>query len=321
MTWLVFKSLTRRTVNSGMRRYSNIGFVGLGNMGNYMAKHLIKKGFKLTVYDINKASVNNLVEAGAVGAANVAEMSANAEVVISMLPSNQTVLDSYIGENSIINSVKPNTLLIDSSTVDPEVSQTVAKKAVENNSRFIDGPVSGGVIGARDATLTFMVGGSKDDFEDAKPVLQAMGSKIVHCGQIGMGEAAKLCNNMLLGISMIGTSEAFNLGQKLGLDAKVFYEIVNSSTGRCWSTELYNPVPGLVQNVPSGDNYENGFSTTLIAKDLGLAQAAATKVEAPIPLGSLAHQVYRSLILNGYSTKDFSVVYQFLKGLGTGKKH
>lgn len=312
----VFVILTKLFPNiaAGARCYSKVGFVGLGNMGGHMARNLLKKGYELTVYDVNKSAVSSLVEAGAGCAPSAAEMSREAEVVISMLPSNQHVLDVYAGENGVLSTAKKNVLLIDSSTVDPSVSQSIASQARERNLRFIDSPVSGGVNAAKDGTLTFMVGGSETDFNDAKSILEALGSRVVHCGSVGMGQAAKLCNNMLLAISMIGTAEAFNLGQKLGLDAKVLADIVNSSSGRCWSSDLYNPVPGILPNVPSSKNYEGGFGTTLMAKDLGLAQSAATRTEAPIPLGSLAHQIYRAVIAQGFSNKDFSVVYQFLKG-------
>lgn len=309
MTTKLFASTT-----TGIRCYSKIGFVGLGNMGGHMARNLLKKGFELTVYDTNKSAVTNLMEAGANGVSNAAEMSREVDVIISMLPSNQHVLDVYTGKNGVFDTAKNNVLLIDSSTVDPSVSQLIALQARERNLRFIDGPVSGGVNAAKDGTLTFMVGGSKTDFNDAKLILETLGSRIVHCGDIGMGQAAKLCNNMLLAISMVGTAEAFNLGQKLGLDAKILSDIVNSSSGRCWSSDLYNPVPGILPNVPSSKNYEGGFGTTLMAKDLGLAQSAATRTQAPIPLGSLAHQIYRAVIAHGFSDKDFSVVYQFLKG-------
>ncbi|KAL0099592.1 hypothetical protein PUN28_019781 [Cardiocondyla obscurior] len=283
-------------------------------MGSHMAKNLLKMKCELTVYDSNKSAVINLMEAGANSASNLAQVSRDAQVIISMLPSNEHVLDVYTGENGILSAAKSNTLLIDSSTVDPSVSQLVALQAQERNLRFIDSPVSGGVNAAKDGTLTFMVGGTEMNFNDAKSILETLGSRIVHCGDVGMGQAAKLCNNMLLAISMIGTAEAFNLGQKLGLNAKILADIINSSSGRCWSSDLYNPVPGILPNVPSSKNYEGGFGTTLMAKDLGLAQSAATRTQTPIPLGSLAHQIYRTVIAQGYSNKDFSVVYQFLKG-------
>ncbi|XP_076631709.1 3-hydroxyisobutyrate dehydrogenase, mitochondrial isoform X1 [Colletes latitarsis] len=299
---------------AGSRCFSRVGFVGLGNMGGHMARNLLKKGHQLVVYDINESAVSNLKAAGAHVASNPADVAKDVEIVVSMLPSNEHVLNVYNGDNGLLRSAKRNSLLIDSSTVDPFVSQTLAEEAEKSGVSFIDCPVSGGVNAAKDGVLTFMVGGSKRDFELAEPLLMSMGSKIIHCGNVGMGQAAKLCNNMLLAVSMIGTAEAFNLGQKLGLDAKVLANIVNSSSGRCWSSELYNPVPDILDNVPSSKNYENGFSTALMAKDLGLAQFAATKVEATIPLGSLAYQIYRTIIAHGFSKKDFSFVYKFLKG-------
>ncbi|XP_018304366.1 3-hydroxyisobutyrate dehydrogenase, mitochondrial isoform X2 [Mycetomoellerius zeteki] len=299
----VFTVLTKLSISmiAGTRYYSKIGFIGLGNMGGHMAINLLKKGYKLTVYDINESVMTNLAEAGASCVSNVTEISRETNVIISMLPSNQHVLDVYTSKNGVLSTAQKNVLLIDSSTVDPSVSQLIALQARKR------------VNAAKDGTLTFMVGGTEMDFNDAKPILEALGSKIVHCGDVGMGQAAKLCNNMLLAISMIGTAEAFNLGQKLGLDAKILANVVNSSTGRCWSSDLYNPVPGILPNVPSSKNYEGGFGTTLMAKDLGLAQSIATRTQAPIPLGSLAHQIYTTVITQGFSNKDFSVIYQFFK--------
>ncbi|XP_051153231.1 3-hydroxyisobutyrate dehydrogenase, mitochondrial [Leptopilina boulardi] len=300
--------------SKGTRNFSNVGFVGLGQMGSRMAKNILKKGHKLTIFDINKNAVKKLCESGATSAENAAEVSQNSDVIITMLPSNKHVLDCYIGEKSILSSAKKNTLLIDSSTIDPSISETVAQEAEKKHVRFIDGPVSGGINAAENGTLTFMVGGSKNNFDDAKHIFEAMGSRIVHCGEkIGMGQAAKLCNNMLLAISMIGTAEAFNLGQKLGLDSKILAEIVNSSSGRCWASEVYNPVPGLIPNVPSSNNYQGGFGSALMVKDLGLAQDVASRSKTPILLGSLAHQIYLAVISKGFADKDFSVIYQFLK--------
>ncbi|XP_026674626.1 3-hydroxyisobutyrate dehydrogenase, mitochondrial isoform X3 [Ceratina calcarata] len=283
-------------------------------MGGHMARNLLKKGYKLIVFDVNETAVSNLTKEGADRASSPAELAKGVEVVVSMLPSNQHVLDVYNVKNGLLSSAKENTLLIDSSTIDPFVSQTLEKEAAKSGVNFIDSPVSGGVNAAKDGTLTFMVGGSQENFERAKPLLRSMGSRAVHCGDVGMGEAAKLCNNMLLAVSMIGTAEAFNLGRKLGLDSKVLADIVNSSTGRCWSSELYNPVPGILDNVPSSKNYDGGFGTALMAKDLGLVQGVATNVGAAVPLGSLAHQIYRAVIAQGFAMKDFSFVYQFLKG-------
>ncbi|XP_046815411.1 3-hydroxyisobutyrate dehydrogenase, mitochondrial [Vespa crabro] len=316
MYFLVFVSKSSIWISmKGVRRFSKkIGFVGLGKMGGHMAKNILKKGYKLKVFDVDKSAMSNVVEAGANAASTITETVKDVDVIISMLPSNQHVLDCYIGDNGILSSVKKNVLLIDSSTIDPFVSQEISKEAEKREVKFIDAPVSGGTNAARDGTLTFMVGGSNANFEAAKSILEIMGSRIVHCGDVGMGQAAKLCNNMLLAISMIGTAEIFNLGQRLGLKENVLNEIVNSSSGRCWSSELYNPVPGLLPNVPSSKNYEDGFSTLLMAKDLSLAQSVATRTDTFIPLGSLAHQIYRMLNSHGLSQKDFSIVYQFIKG-------
>ncbi|XP_053994746.1 3-hydroxyisobutyrate dehydrogenase, mitochondrial [Hylaeus volcanicus] len=299
---------------AGSRCFSRVGFIGLGNMGGHMARNLLKKGHMLVTFDIDQSAMSNLKAAGADVASSPADVAKDVEVVVSMLPSNQHVLDIYSGNNGVLRSAKRDTLLIDSSTVDPFVSQTIANDAEKSGLRFMDCPVSGGVNAAKDGTLTFMAGGSKKDLELAGPLLKSMGSRVVHCGAVGMGQAAKLCNNMLLAVSMIGTAEAFNLGQKLGLDVTVLADIINSSSGRCWSSELYNPVPGVLDNVPSSKNYEGGFGAALMAKDLGLAQSAATKVEATIPMGSLAHQIFRAIIAHGFSKKDFSVVYKFLQG-------
>ncbi|XP_012270165.1 3-hydroxyisobutyrate dehydrogenase, mitochondrial isoform X2 [Orussus abietinus] len=261
-----------------------------------------------------KGAVAKLAEVGAKGAESLSEISEDSEVIVSMLPSNQHVLDCYLGENGILKSAKRDALLIDSSTIDPSISETIEKEARNRNVRFMDGPVSGGVKGAEDATLTFMVGGSESDVKDAKPILEAMGSNVVHCGKIGTGQVAKLCNNMLLGINMIGVVEAFNLGEKLGLDAKLLADIVNSSSGRSWVTEVYHPVPNVLPGAPSSNDFRPGFGITLMAKDMGLVQDIATRTGAPVPLCALAHQVYRAAIVNGLFEKDFSVVYKFLRG-------
>ncbi|XP_043287967.1 3-hydroxyisobutyrate dehydrogenase, mitochondrial isoform X2 [Venturia canescens] len=301
-------------LGEGKRNFANIGFVGLGNMGSKMARNMLKKGYKITVYDVNKSAVSSLVEAGANGAPNLSAISDESDIIVSMLPSNQHVLDCYVSQNGILSGVKKNALLIDCSTINPSVSQQVAAEAAEKRVNFVDAPVSGGVNAAAAGTLTFMVGGTETNFDRAKPILECMGSRIFHCGEVGLGQAAKLCNNMLLAISMIGTAEAFNLGSKLGLDPKVLASIINSSSGRCWSSEQYNPVPGILENVPSSNSYKGGFGAALMTKDLGLAQEAAGIAGAPIPLGSLAHQLYKTLLASGFTDKDFSVIYQFLKG-------
>ncbi|XP_011312860.1 3-hydroxyisobutyrate dehydrogenase, mitochondrial isoform X1 [Fopius arisanus] len=301
-------------VGSGRRNFSSVGFIGLGNMGNSMAMNILKKGFKLTVFDINKSAMTNVIEAGGKAAPNVSDVAKNSEIVITMLPANDHVWECYTGKNGLLSTVNKDALLIDSSTIDPLVSQKLSVETLKKGAKFLDGPVSGGVVGARDATLTFMVGGGKQECERAKPILEAMGSRVVHCGDVGMGQVAKLCNNMLLAISMIGVAEAVNLADRLGLDPKVMNSIINTSTGRCWSSEINPPVPGIIDSVPSSNDYKGGFTTSLISKDLGLAQAAATRSNALTPLGSVAQQVYRTIMLHGFGDKDFSSVYQYLRG-------
>jgi len=278
-----------------------------------MASNLMSKGHNLVVYDIFPEAAAKLEASGALVASSPAEVGEKADTIITMLPNSQHVMEVYAGENGVFKTIKPGTLCMDSSTIDPGTSKEVAALAEAKRSIFLDTPVSGGVIGAKAATLTFMVGGPEKEFAAAKPVLSGMGKNIVYCGPIGSGQAVKICNNMLLGISMMGVSEAMNLGMRLGLDPKLLAGIINTSTGRCWSSELYNPVPGVLENVPSSDNYKGGFGTALIAKDLGLAQNLATRTGSAIPMGSLAHQFYRILTLQGNGNKDFSFIYQMLK--------
>ncbi len=266
----------------------------------------------MNVYDISDDALEVVKERGAKVYNNTTDLARNSQFVLTMLPNNQIVTETYEG---IVGSdgVKPDTMFIDSSTVDPAVSQYVQKIISAKGAQFVDAPVSGGVMGAENATLTFMVGGTAEEFEKVKPVLEGMGRKITHCGKTGMGEAAKLCNNMMLAISMIGTAETMNLAIRLGLDPKVFNEIINVSTGRSWASEVNNPVPGLNPGTPPSNKYEGGFSTALITKDLGLASSVATASNTPIALGALSHQIYRTLIAKGLGNKDFSVVYDFIK--------
>jgi len=289
----------------------NIGFVGLGNMGGHMATNLMKKGHKLHVYDISKEACDNLKSKGAKVYEKTSELAQNSDFVITMLPNNDIVADTYNAMTA--NGVNKNTVFIDSSTIDPNVVKSIQKMVSSKGARFIDAPVSGGVPGAEKATLTFMVGGTEAEYNAVKAVLECMGQRITHCGDYGMGQAAKLCNNMMLGISMIGVSEAMNLAIRLGLNPHTFAEIINSSTGRCWASETYNPVPGVTPTAPANNDYAGGFSTDLITKDLGLASGVATASNTPIPMGAMAHQIYRTLKSKGLGNKDFSVVYDFMK--------
>ncbi|KAK3578479.1 hypothetical protein CHS0354_038576 [Potamilus streckersoni] len=309
-------SQVSRTISSSSSmksKQSLVGFIGLGNMGNHMARNLLKKGYPLVIYDISKDSVKKLQEDGAKVATTPAEVASQVNRLVTMLPASAHVQEVYTGNNGIFSSVQKGSLLIDSSTIDPSVSQEMAKLAQGKGATFIDAPVSGGVNAARDGLLTFMVGGSETAYNLAKDLLSSMGKNVVHCGTVGTGQAAKICNNMLLAISMIGTSEAMNLGIKLGLEPKLLAKILNMSSGRCWSSEVYNPCPGVLDGVPSSNDYKGGFGTALMAKDLGLAQNASTVTKSPSPLGSLAHQIYRIMTNSGYADKDFSSAFKFLQ--------
>ncbi|KAH8270803.1 hypothetical protein KR018_005120 [Drosophila ironensis] len=291
----------------------NIGFVGLGNMGSKMAGHLINAGHKLHVFDVVKPPCDELAAKGATvyGKGETGKLAQNSDFVITMLPNNTIVEAAY--DEMIECGVNKNTFFIDSSTISPQLVQTLQKRISEKGARFVDAPVSGGVPGAEAATLTFMVGGTQAEYDAVRAVLQNMGKQITHCGSHGMGQAAKLCNNMMLGISMIGVAEAMNLAIRQGLDPKIFAEIINSSTGRCWSSEAYNPVPGISPTAPANRGYTGGFPCALINKDLGLAAGVAEATNTPIPMGSLASKVYTSLVNNGEANRDFSVVYDVMK--------
>ncbi|XP_075414358.1 3-hydroxyisobutyrate dehydrogenase, mitochondrial isoform X2 [Tenrec ecaudatus] len=290
-----------------------VGFIGLGNMGNPMAKNLMKHGYPLIVCDVFPDACREFQDKGEQVVSSPADVAEKADRIITMLPTSMNAIEVYSGANGILKNVKKGSLLIDSSTIDPSVSKELAKEVEKMGAVFMDAPVSGGVGAARSGNLTFMVGGVEEEFAAAKELLGCMGSNVLYCGAVGTGQAAKICNNMLLAISMIGTAEAMNLGIRLGLDPKLLAKILNMSSGRCWSSDTYNPVPGVMDGVPAANNYQGGFGTTLMAKDLGLAQDSATNTKSPILLGSLAHQLYRMMCAKGYSKKDFSSVFQFLR--------
>jgi len=292
-----------------------IAFLGLGNMGAPMARNLLKAGHRLRVYDVSADAVRKLAgQAGVEGATSAVDCVRGAEVVITMLPSSPHVRSCYGGEYGVLAGVAPGTLLLDCSTIDPLTARDVAMDAKAKQCRMLDAPVSGGVGGAEAATLTFMVGGEAADFEAARPVLQAMGKNIVHCGAAGNGQVAKICNNMMLAIEMIATSEGMSLASKLGMDPKVFASIVNTSSGRCWSSDTYNPYPGVLENVPASRGYSGGFGADLMLKDLTLVTDAAKAARHPVMLGALAQQIYQKHSVDGHGAKDFSsVILQYLK--------
>lgn len=287
----------------------HIGFIGLGNMGGPMAHNLLKAGHQLYVFDLSTTAVAGLVAAGAQEATSPAAVArAGVELIITMLPAAAHVRSVYLGEDGVLAHVKSAVLLIDSSTIDPMSAREVAAAAARNGNPMIDAPVSGGTAGAEAGTLTFMVGGSGADFHKAQPILAAMGRNIVHCGDSGNGQVAKVANNMLLGISMIGVAEAMSLGVALGMDAKVLAGVINASSGRCWSSDTYNPFPGVLENSPASRGYSGGFGTDLMLKDLGLASEAAREVHQPVILGALAQQLYQAFNMQGNGKLDFSAI-------------
>lgn len=290
-----------------------IGFIGLGNMGGPMAKNLLNAGHEILVHDIFSEAVVDLKQLGAATAATPSEVASKATTIVTMLPSSPNVKEVYCGENGILSSVKPGSLLIDTSTIEPAVAKEMGEIVQSKGATFLDAPVSGGVTAAKGGTLTFMVGGEDDAYERASKILQHMGKNVIHTGATGTGQAAKICNNLLLAVSMIGVSEATNLGIRLGLEPEMIAKVINTSSGRCWSSDTYNPCPGIIEGIPSSNNYQGGFASQLMVKDLGLAQSAATATTTPTPMGSLAHQIYRIMCNKGYAKLDFSSVFQFLK--------
>lgn len=286
-----------------------IGFIGLGNMGGPMAKNLLNAGHQVRVFDLSASAVETAKAAGADVAATAAEVaSSDVEIIFTMLPAAQHVEAVYLGDEGLLAQCSPGTLLVDCSTIDPHTARQVAATASEHGLALIDAPVSGGTKGAQEATLTFMVGGPADSLAKARPALEAMGKNIVHCGEAGNGQVAKVANNMLLAISMIGVAEAMNLGVSLGMDPKVLASIINTSSGRCWSSEINNPYPGALENVPASREYTGGFGSALMLKDLGLALHAAEQAQQPVILGGLAKQLYQQLCNLGHQHVDFSAI-------------
>ncbi|UVH59936.1 3-hydroxyisobutyrate dehydrogenase [Variovorax paradoxus] len=293
-----------------------IAFIGLGNMGGPMALNLLKAGHTLSAFDLSAEACKKFGGDGLPIAASAAEAVVDAEVVISMLPASAHVEGLFLGgagKPGLLDSIRAGTLVIDSSTIAAATSRKVAEAAGAKGIAMIDAPVSGGTGGAIAGTLTFMVGGETQDLERARPVLEKMGANIFHAGAAGAGQTAKICNNMLLGILMIGTSEALALGVANGLDPKVLSEIMRRSSGGNWALEKYNPMPGVMETSPASKNYAGGFGTDLMLKDLGLAQENATAVRAATPLGGLARSLYAAHSLAGHGALDFSSVLKLVQ--------
>jgi len=293
---------------------ARIGFIGLGNMGGPMALNLVKAGHAVTGFDLTPAALDRLIAGGGSAAKTSADAVRGCEVVITMLPAGAQVRDIYLGDSGVIAAAAPGTLLIDSSTIDVETARAVAAEAHKRGLDMVDAPVSGGVGGAQAGTLTFMVGGSDAAFARAKPILEQMGKTIVHAGGPGNGQAAKICNNMILGISMIAVSEAFVLGEKLGLDPQKLYDISSKSSGQCWSLTSYCPVPGPVPTSPANRDYQAGFTAAMMLKDLRLAQEAAKAAGANTRLGADAAALYADYAASGEGGRDFSGIIRFIRG-------
>ncbi len=293
---------------------AEIGFIGLGNMGGPMAANLVKAGHKLRIFDLSPAAMQKLAGAGAVAASSASGAAEGAEAVISMLPAGQHVRDTYLGPQGLIAAAAPGSLLIDCSTIDVATAREVSAAASAAGHEMLDAPVSGGTGGAQGATLTFMAGGSDAAFARAQPILACMGKTAIHAGGPGNGQAAKICNNMILGISMIGVSEAFALGEKLGLSHRTLFDIASKSSGQCWSLTSYCTVPGPVPASPANRDYAAGFTAAMMLKDLKLAQAASRDVSANTPLGAEAAALYALFEAHGGGAFDFSAIVKFLRG-------
>jgi 3-hydroxyisobutyrate dehydrogenase len=290
---------------------TKIAFIGLGNMGGPMAANLVKAGHAVTGFDLSEASRNAAAKTGVSVAGSIAHAAREAECVITMLPAGAHVL--YVWDE-LLGFVDPGTLLIDSSTIDVDSARKAHALAEKADCRSLDAPVSGGTGGAAAGTLTFMVGGADDAFARGKPLLDAMGKKIVHCGDVGAGQAAKICNNMILGISMAGVCEAFVLAERLGLSHQALFDVASTSSGQCWSLTTYCPVPGPVPTSPANNDYKPGFAASLMLKDLKLSQQAASTSGASTPMGAQAAQLYSMFEKLGHGGEDFSALIHLLRG-------
>ena len=292
-----------------------IAFIGVGNMGNPMAENLLKSGKKITVFDVSKEMMEKAKKKGL----NISEsieslINKEVSIVITMLPEGKHSKEIYLGDNGIINKVSKDCLLIDCSTIDIETSKEIGKAADNQNIMMIDAPVSGGVMGAQKATLNIMVGGSKEAFDKALPVLKILGKNIYHAGEIGSGNGAKICNNMALGIAMIAASESLMLAKRLNIDIKKVHEIMRNASGNSWPISVYPPLPGLIDGTPSNNNYRPGFSAGMMNKDLKLAYECAKSVNAETPLGKMALEIYDQFCKEGNDTKDFSAISKVIGG-------
>lgn len=289
---------------------AKVAFIGLGNMGGPMAINLVKAGHSVAAFDLSEAALAQVKAEGATVAVSAADAVKGAEFIISMLPAGKHVLGLYLGEQGVAAQISKDALVIDCSTIDADSARKVGAGLSAQGIAFIDAPVSGGVGGAKAGTLTFIVGGDEAHFERAKTVLGNMGKNLFHAGSVGAGQVAKICNNMLLSILMVGTSEALQMGVDNGLDPKVLSDIMLKSSGRNWTLELYNPCPDVMENVPSSNGYQGGFMVDLMAKDLGLALEAALQSQSSTPMGALARSLYVTHQRAGNGKLDFSSIFK-----------
>lgn len=294
---------------------SKIGFIGLGNMGFPMAKNLASAGHELHVFDMSETALANAKTEGMSVASTAANAARGADFIVTMLPNGAISLSVL---NEIASACTKGATIIDSSTIDVSSAKKAHYIAKQTGLGFVDAPVSGGVVGAEAGTLTFMVGGDQSSFDNAKPLLDIMGGKIVHCGDGGAGQSAKICNNMLLAISMIGTCEAFSLAEKLGLSAQSAFDVMSTSSGFCWSINNYCPVPEVGPKSPADNDYKPGFATELMIKDLGLSQQAADETGQATPMGQYATTLYKHFLENGGEGKDFSGIIKYLQSAERG---
>lgn len=290
---------------------SKIGFIGVGNMGGPMARNLIKAGHDVRVFDLSAELVEKVVTAGATAAESAAAAVEGAEIVVTMLPAGKHVRAVYEGE--VLGAAREGALFIDCSTIDVETARDVAAQAAAKGFSMVDAPVSGGVGGAEAGTLTFMVGGPDPDFARAQPVLKQMGRNIVHCGGAGNGQAAKICNNMMLGIQMLSVAEGFVLAEKLGLDHQKLFDVSSTASGQCWSLTTYCPVPGPVPTSPANRDYQPGFTAAMMLKDLALSQDAAKAFGAETSMGGKAEALYRSFVDGDHGGTDFSGIIKMIR--------
>lgn len=293
---------------------ANIGFIGLGNMGGPMAENLLKAGHAVKVFDLSADAVATAVKAGATKAENVADAARDVSFVVTVLPAGKHVLSVYDGPDGVVANAAAGTILIDSSTIEVDAARKAAELAKANGLGVVDAPISGGTAGAAAGTLTFMVGGSESDFASVEPILDAMGSNIIHAGDNGAGQAAKICNNMVLGVNMIAVSEAFMLAKRLGLDAQKLFDISSKASGQCWALTSYCPVPGPVPTSPANRDYQAGFAVDMMLKDLKLAQQASATSGATTPMGALAESLYALYSNGGNGGMDFSAIVKMLDG-------